>query len=637
MNLRLKLLLIFVAASLSALTFFGYIAYDTAKVASIKNETALLSSFARRIADDSSRDLVAGSSWSVPLVSDGDEETGNRIFLIITDQNGSAVNLPDNSDFKNAYEILRQFVPNAKSGQSGSFVSGDKTYMWASEAAQLQGFRATFLTSRHVSSANSFFREMGVTLIFGGFVLLWFASWGAMYIAGLFERLDEQKNILRHRALHDALTGLPNRALLNDRMRQIIQVAERTPAQAALCFIDLNRFKEVNDSLGHAVGDELLLEISRRLKGHLRKSDTVARIGGDEFALILRNVDDATAMAVLEKLVQEIEAPVELRQEKLFVSGSVGVALFPADGDSVESLMQRADVAMYAAKRSGSRIAFYSSDLEVFSRDKLALTHDLRDAIAGSQLELHYQPKYHIGEKRVIGAEALLRWSHPIHGPIPPPTFIQIAEHAGLIRGLTKWVLQRAFSDWSRFARQGRKLNLSVNLSAHNLQDPELESTLYELLSQCGIGAQEVTLELTESAVVQNLSQTKQLLVRLHERGFRISVDDFGTGYSTLTNLRRLPISEIKIDRSFVSNMKHDPEDASIVRATIELGKALGIDVVAEGVETQEVLDQLDSFGCRSIQGYFISKPMPLGIFENWLGTSTPAGTVSQPVENLAG
>lgn len=634
MNLRLKLLLIFASSALSVLTFFGYVAYDTAKITNNKNAAALLAGVAPRIANDVQRDLERSAPWTPLLKPTGSTIERNPIYLLVTEPSGNIIRAPENEEFQGLYAEFNKSVAESEAALSGNFNANDTTYLWAWAEVPVYGYRATLISRSQTSAGGTFFQELGVTLIITGFFLLWLSSWAAMYIAGLFEKLDEQKIILRHRALHDDLTQLPNRALLNDRMQQIIQAADREQSHAALCFIDLNRFKEVNDTLGHSMGDELLLEVGRRLSDNLRKSDTVARIGGDEFALILRNVDKASAKSLTEKLLQALELPIEIRTHKLCITGSAGIALFPEHGNSVEVLMQKADVAMYAAKRSGAQLAFFSADFEVFSRDKLALTNDLRDAIQGNQLELHYQPKYHLTEKRTIGAEALLRWKHPTLGFIPPMTFVQIAEHTGLIRSLTKWVLQQAFEDCAHFAQQGHQLNISINLSAHNLQDPELEPDIYGLLDRWKIDAKNITLELTESAVVHNLAKTKELLTRLSARGFSISVDDFGTGYSTLTNLRRLPISEIKIDRSFVSNIMRDAEDASIVRATIDLGRALDIHVVAEGVETQDVLDRLASYGCHTIQGYFISKPMPLAAFTNWMHSATTVSSLSEPLEN---
>ena len=351
----------------------------------------------------------------------------------------------------------------------------------------------------------------------------------------------------------------------------------------------------------------------------MRKDDTVASLGGDEFALILRGLTAEKARLIAEKILHEIEAPIHAGGHKLFINGSMGIAMYPEHGNDVQVLLKNADVAMYAAKRAGTHLEFYADSHEVFTRDKLALTHDLREAIESNQLELHYQPKYDIAAQKVVGIEALLRWNHPEFGYIPPLDFIQLAEHSGLIHALSKWVMQHAFSDSIKLSRFENDFTISINLSALYLQDPKFESDISELLKQTEVDASKIILELTESAMFIESVNTSELLNRLTAMGFRISVDDFGTGYSTLTNLRRLPISELKIDRSFVNKISTDEEDASIVDAMIGLGDSLDIDVVAEGVETQEVLELLKNFGCHTIQGYLISKPVPLNEFINWI------------------
>lgn len=381
MNLRLKLLLIFVVSALSAFTFFGFVAYDTAKATNIKNEAALLASVVTRIAAEVGHHLEKGTSWSPVLTPENDALTNNPIYLLVTDGRGSVISAPESLEYQQAILEFRQLVPVSAADRSGSFGAEDASYVWAQADIAQSGYRAILLSRSNTSKANSFFREMGVTLIVTCFILLWCASWAAMYIAGLFEKLDEQKNILCHRALHDELTQLPNRAFLNMRIQQVIELSEREQTGAALCFIDLNRFKEVNDTMGHGAGDELLLEVGRRLQADLRKSDAVARIGGDEFALILRNVDAASAKSVVEKLLLAVEAPIELRSRNVNIGGSAGIALIPCDGRSAEVLMQKADVAMYAAKRSGARVVLYSKDCEAFHKDKPAAIRDLRGAL----------------------------------------------------------------------------------------------------------------------------------------------------------------------------------------------------------------------------------------------------------------
>ena len=620
MSLRIKLLLIFVVSELCLLAFFGYVAYDTAKVTNTNNEIDILASVAPRIADDIAHDMKEGDQqWGTSLMTENQAQHADLIYLFVKDKDGHLISQPELPVIQYVYQELNKQVAQNSTIHFGNLTVDDIVYVWARSLVPTYEHQLTVLRQAHASHASIFFKEMGVSLIVAAAIMLWVATWAAMYVSMLIEKLDEQKNILAHRSLHDVLTGLPNRALLNDRLQQLITTNEHQPIQFGICFIDLNRFKDVNDTLGHHVGDELLLEVSKRLKAMLRKSDTVARLGGDEFALIFRDVDVDQAKSLAEKILETIEIPVEVCGHKLFVSGSLGIAMHPKHGKDVHILLKKADVAMYAAKRLGSHLEFYNDNHKVFTRDKLALTQDLREAIDSNQLELYYQPKYNSASQNIVGAEALLRWKHPAIGFIPPPTFIQLAEYSGLIHPLSKWVVERAFRDSIELSHNGFDIPISLNLSAYNLQDPKFESEIMTLLEGTGVDANKIILELTESAMVSNPMQTRELLMRMTKQGFRISVDDFGTGFSTLTNLRRMPISEIKIDRSFVGNIISDPDDASIVKAMIGLGQSLELDVIAEGVETQEVLDALKQFGCFTIQGYLISKPVPLSNLLEWM------------------
>ena len=619
MSLRLKLLLAFALGELLVLMFFGYIAYDTAKLTNLNNEIGLLSSVAPTIADHATYDLKDGKTWGSTLLPYNNNNKEDATYLFVNDQQGNLVAKPESLAITQVFSQLNEDLVGNSKKRSGSLHVSGSTYVWSRAAIPEYNYQLTLIRKSQVSHANIFFKDMGVSLIVAAVIMLWVASWAAMYVSMLIEKLDEQKNILKHRTLHDVLTGLPNRALLNDRLQQIIRMQDRLPMQFAVCFIDLNRFKDVNDTLGHHVGDDLLLEVSKRIKSKLRKDDTVARLGGDEFALILKNVATENAALLAENILQAIEAPLLVGGHKLFVSGSMGIAMFPQHGDNVQVLLKNADVAMYAAKRVGTNLEFYDNNQEVFTRDNLALTHDLREAIDNDQLELYYQPKYDIAAQKVVGVEALLRWNHPVIGYIRPLDFIQLAEYSNLICPLSKWVMQRAFSDSKELSIYGDDFTISINLSAHYLQDLKFESDINELLEQTNVDASNFILEVTESAVFINSVNTNQLLKRLTDIGFRISVDDFGTGYSTLTHLRRFPISELKIDRSFVDKIVTDTEDASIVDAMIGLGESLDINVVAEGVETQEVLETLRKFGCHTIQGFLICKPIPLNEFGQWI------------------
>lgn len=605
------------------LTFFGYIAYDTARLTNLNNEVELLSSIAPYIAEDVTRDLQEGNSWNTTIEPADNKQVANIIYLFLADRQHNLLAQPDNPSIGRIYSDIVNRQQAGPSVNAGSLSVNKRVYVWAAVDIASNNNQLFLIRQAHVSQANAFFREMGLSLVIAAAIILWIASWAAMYISMLIEKLDEQKKVLKHRTLHDVLTGLPNRALLHDRLNQLVALSDRQPIPFAICFIDLNRFKDVNDTLGHHVGDELLLEISRRLQLNLRKSDTIARLGGDEFALILRNVREEKARSIVRKVVSAIEEPVEAGGHRLFVSGSIGIALFPEHGNDVHILLKKADVAMYAAKRAGSNMEFYSDNDDEFTRDKLSLIHDLHEAIQQDQLDIHYQPKYDINKQRIIGVEALLRWKHPIHGDIPPLMFIQLAEHSGLIHSISRWVMQRAFSDSVKLKRKGIDISVSINLSAYYLQDLRFESDISELIETPNVDNSRIIFELTESAMVVNSTKTKTLMRWLTEKGFRISIDDFGTGYSTLTNLRRLPISELKIDRSFVSNIPADTEDASIVTAMIGLGSSLDIDVVAEGVETEEVLSLLKQSGCSIIQGNLIRNPLPLDALIEWMNSET--------------
>ncbi|MGD8642369.1 MAG: diguanylate cyclase, partial [Gammaproteobacteria bacterium] len=409
MSLRLKLLLAFAFGELLMLTFFGYIAYDTARLTNLNNEVELLSSIAPYIAEDVTRDLQEGNSWNTTIEPADNKQVANIIYLFLADRQHNLLAQPDNPSIGRIYSDIVNRQQAGPSVNAGSLSVNKRVYVWAAVDIASNNNQLFLIRQAHVSQANAFFREMGLSLVIAAAIILWIASWAAMYISMLIEKLDEQKKVLKHRTLHDVLTGLPNRALLHDRLNQLVALSDRQPIPFAICFIDLNRFKDVNDTLGHHVGDELLLEISRRLQLNLRKSDTIARLGGDEFALILRNVREEKARSIVRKVVSAIEEPVEAGGHRLFVSGSIGIALFPEHGNDVHILLKKADVAMYAAKRAGSNMEFYSDNDDEFTRDKLSLIHDLHEAIQQDQLDIHYQPKYDINKQRIIGVEALLR------------------------------------------------------------------------------------------------------------------------------------------------------------------------------------------------------------------------------------
>lgn len=424
---------------------------------------------------------------------------------------------------------------------------------------------------------------------------------------------------LEHQAMHDALTELPNRALLLDRLEHALSSAFRDHSPLALLMMDLDRFKEINDTLGHQVGDQLLQEVSQRLLATVRESDTVARLGGDEFALVLADSNVEQARRVAAKALDALEEVFRVDGHHLYISASVGIATFPQHGTTAPMLIQRADVAMYVAKRNKVSHAVYDPSQDQHSVGRLSLMSDLRQAIEAGTLELHYQPKLDVALDRVTGFEALLRWEHPKYGNISPDELIPLAEQTGLIRPLTHWVLDRAVSQCSQWHERYPELSVAVNLSAHNLQDPQLLEQIDGCLKRYRVPPALLTLELTESAMMSDPDHGVRMLAKLDAMGVGLAVDDFGTGFSSLAYLKQLPVDELKIDKSFVSHMCEDDNDAVIVRSIIDLAHNLGLRVVAEGVEDRDTWDLLEILRCDQAQGYHMGRPMPPADVRDWL------------------
>ncbi|MFZ0974954.1 MAG: EAL domain-containing protein [Solirubrobacteraceae bacterium] len=432
--------------------------------------------------------------------------------------------------------------------------------------------------------------------------------------------LLSQAAINEHQALHDALTGLANRTLFHRRISHVVNPRRRSDTRAAVVVVDLDGFKEINDSLGHAAGDELLVELSRRLEQALRASDTVARLGGDEFGVLLPQVvQREDVLHAVKRLKTAIEQPVSLHGLSLSLEASLGIALYPEDGEDVETLMRCADAAMYHAKDEKFGWAFHDASRIRHGTPRVTLMGELRRALDQRELVLYYQPKAALADGEVHAVEALLRWQHPDRGLVPPDEFIPMAQQTGLIKPLTQYVIDQALRQCRAWLQDGLSLAIAVNLSARNLVDSNFPTQVAGLLDRWDVAPRLLEFEITESAMLADPARTKLILEQLSEMGIRLSVDDFGTGYSSLAYLKRLPVNEIKVDRSFVMNMDEDEDDATIVRSTIDLARNLGLDVVAEGVENEKVWDRLRALGCTAAQGYYLSRPVPAAELGPWL------------------
>jgi diguanylate cyclase (GGDEF)-like protein/PAS domain S-box-containing protein len=453
-------------------------------------------------------------------------------------------------------------------------------------------------------------------------------------VRDITERKEAEERI-SHMAHHDALTGLPNRTLLDDRIRQAMLQAQRYGSHVTVVFMDLDNFKLVNDTLGHKAGDELLKTIAQRMVESVRQTDTVVRLGGDEFVLVLLGQSDPTESItrVLHKIREAIAEPIYLEGQKLEVTSSMGLASFPEDGQDSETLLMNADAAMYQAKALGrNNYQFYTSEMNTRIHERLALQEGIRHALEHDEFYLDYQPQLDLHSGRIIGAEALIRWRHPQKGPVSPAEFIPLAEETGLIIPIGEWVLQAACRQNRAWQDAGMPpLVVSVNVSARQFKENNLIQQVKKALEQSGLNASQLELEVTESLIMQNVEQAVATMRELQAMGVQLSIDDFGTGYSSLSSLKSFPISRLKLDRSFVRDLPHDEDDKAIAKAVISLGHELELRVLAEGVETAEQLAFLHASGCDEMQGYFFSRPIPPADFAALLETKNAAALACMP------
>jgi diguanylate cyclase (GGDEF)-like protein len=443
------------------------------------------------------------------------------------------------------------------------------------------------------------------------------------HLAQSFENMrvsvSEQRQQIRQLAYWDALTGLPNRVQFRSAVQEAIAAAEARGGTVAVLMLDLDRFKHVNDVLGYRFGDLLLQGVGERLSQQMvRGDDLVARLSGDEFAVLLREGDAALAESVAQRVSRAFDAPLTLEEHKVDMGAGIGMACWPLHAADADTLLNRAEVAMYAAKRRGSGPQLYDASFDAGSAQTLSLLGELRHAVEHGELRLFLQPKLALDSGSVVGAEALVRWQHPQRGLVPPMQFIPFAEQTGFIRTLTMWVFEAAARLWLDLHAEGTPLVLSVNLSARDLLDQDLPKKFEALLVKHRVPAEALCLEITESAIMDDPQRALVTLNRLSALGFKLSLDDFGTGYSSLAYLKRLPVDELKIDKSFVMSMENDADDAKIVRSTIDLAHNLGLTVVAEGVENAKAWGLLRELQCDQAQGYHMGKPMPIHEFRKW-------------------
>ena len=502
-------------------------------------------------------------------------------------------------------------------GQHGT--ATPTSFLWVSPVLE-------FLPDFHLSGVVV--TSVLVVILVSHVALLLFFWRGRKALTKANLQLESANEELRRRAFIDPLTGLPNRMLFEDRLLHAMQRydrdddsrARREPCKLAVLFVDLDGFKPINDMLGHAVGDEVLKEAARRLRTATRDSDTVARIGGDEFVLLAEDVSDVADCASLaNRVIQVLAQPLEVQGHQVTLSGSVGVVLYPEHGDRMK-LVQNADAAMYTAKRAGGNTyALFESRMNEGLQEQLSLQHDLRHALERGELQLHYQPKIDARQGRLQGVEALLRWQHPTRGMVGPNVFIPIAERFGLINGLGNWVIEESCRQMRVWADEGLSMNVAINLSVHQLRTEELVPRIESALARYQVMPSQLLCEITESVAMEDIESTQRAFEALSRIGVYLSIDDFGTGYSSLSYLRQLPARQLKIDRSFVADIEVRPDARAIVGAVIQLAHQLGLRVVAEGVETEGQRDILLVLQCDELQGYLLARPMAVEALDDWL------------------
>ena len=451
-----------------------------------------------------------------------------------------------------------------------------------------------------------------IALVLEGVLLILFVSLFPV-LSRATRQIDSHMEEIEHQALHDSLTGLPNRVLFHDRIETALANARRTGGRAAVLLLDLDGFKEINDALGHASGDELLRELAARLRRTLRDTDTIARLGGDEFGVVMPAGGGDDVLETATRIHEAVEEPFEIGGLSLAVKASVGGVLYPDDASDSDTLVRFADVAMYAAKRNRTRIELYNPAVDVSSRESLSLGSELRRALDAGDIVAHYQPKVEVSSGRIVGAEALVRWDHPERGIVLPSQFLPVVQKAGLMSALTTLVLRRAAAEAAAWARDGLDLGIAVNVDVDALLDPAFPRRVAEVLEEMALPPELLTIELTETSLMADPVRAGRVARELSAIGVRLSIDDFGTGYSSLGYLTALPLAELKIDRSFVGRMTESPMDMAIVRTILDLGSNLDLSVVAEGIESAEARDLLEELGCTLAQGYEFGSPMSAG------------------------
>ena len=598
---------------LGGLAFISFIAYQSIEVFTAFKQKELLKDISLQIRKSTPQISNIKTDW-ISWFNNNSLIATSKFGVIMQDINGKIITMHGGYnpviDLTQVSQLLS--IKKQESFHDEFIINNDIRYIWYRSEIYETPYSLLLVHASPSEGISFYYKHLGIPIIIASGFVLWASIWLAIMLVNLYKRLEKQKTLMEHDALHDPLTGLANRTLLTDRLNHALKEAKRDTKSLAICMLDLDRFKEINDALGHSYGDKLLIEVAKRITRIIRDIDTVARIGGDEFAILLQHTDTKNATLIAERISSSLKTEFIIDSERFHISGSLGISFYPDHGTKPEILMKHADLTMYHAKHFNYEFSIYNPEQKIKTNNTLFLYTDLVEAVNKNELEIHYQPKLDIKQNKVMGLEALLRWNHPSRGIIPPDSFIPLAEQTGVIREISRWVLKNAMQDQAYLTSMGIDLTIAINLSAHDLDDISIYDYINSLTETLSLNPEKIILEITESAMMIDPSSTDKILSKLNDKGFIISIDDFGTGYSSLRNLQRMHVKEIKIDRSFVSDMDHNENNARIVRGTIRLAHDLDIKVVAEGVESKAVIKALQTLGCDMIQGYEICKPIHL-------------------------